>query len=541
MRVASLLVGCVLAGPALAQTQIPIPPFGSTFVAPLTRGFWFQAPIGLTITGLLVPNESLQPNQVVEVIRLPNAPPAYPSVIAGTQLFYDNATAAGTLINCSIPVSPGDFIGILGACTPGQGSATSHSSYAGAAGVFTSNILGAPVTLTRFGTQSGIASNGGNQPCWEEPTGALARIEVYVSGGTGFADKVRFGAGCYDDYNSFFEHFQTTPSIDLSNSGMRMLDTGTRYVVVPSVAALLDPTRAGSAATNLGLIDDSETSVTLSAPMPVPGGTTTTLNVCSNGHVSTVSNGAAFDYTPTPGEMLNWANTTWAVWRDMIPNAAGNVWFEEVGGKAYITWYNVVGYVGQVAGTTPSTFQLQFELATGSVDFVFGSLDTTSVSGWAGGEGWVVGFSPGGISSVTTPGTDLSVAVPQSFLVPRAELLALAHDGSARPVIGTVCSLDTANVPANCLLGATLLGLAGLNPGIPLDGLGLPGCFLHVTIDASHIWLPAGGVGSTLFAIPNDPGLAGLEMNSQGAALVPGVNAAGAATSNGLKLTLDVN
>ncbi|MCA8967383.1 MAG: hypothetical protein KDC48_21055, partial [Planctomycetes bacterium] len=238
----------------------------------------------------------------------------------------------------------------------------------------------------------------------------------------------------------------------------------------------------------------------------------------------------------------NWANATWAVWRDMIPGptGGGDVWFEEIGGVAYITWLNVVGYVGTAPGTTPSTFQLQFEIATGNVDFVFQSMDTVSISGWAGGEGWVVGYSPGGPSSSSTPAVDLSTAAPATFLVPHAELLALRHDATARPVIGTNIALETTNVPANCALGATLFGLTEINPGLDLTGLGMPGCFQFVTIDASQIWFPVQGVGSTPFSLPNNPAFAGVELKTQGVALVPGANTLGAQSSNGMKLTLDL-
>ena len=48
-------------------------------------------------------------------------------------------------------------------------------------------------------------------------------------------------------------------------------------------------------------------------------------------------------YSPTSAEFLGWSNPTWAVWRDFICNGADNVYFEEVGGVAYVTWLNVVG------------------------------------------------------------------------------------------------------------------------------------------------------------------------------------------------------
>lgn len=117
----------------------------------------------------------------------------------------------------------------------------------------------------------------------------------------------------------------------------------------------------------------------------------------------------------------------------------------------------------------------------------------------------------------------------------------LSYSASARPVIGTTISLDTASVPAATLVGATVFGFTELNPGIDLTPLGMPGCTQYLAIDSSQVWVPAGGVGTTSFAIPNVPAFAGIEIFSQGAALAPGVNALGGLTSNALKLVLDVN
>lgn len=117
----------------------------------------------------------------------------------------------------------------------------------------------------------------------------------------------------------------------------------------------------------------------------------------------------------------------------------------------------------------------------------------------------------------------------------------LGHLASARPVLGTNISLDTTNVPAAALVGATLLGLTELNPPLDLSVLGMPGCYQHISIDASTMWVVASGVGSTVFTIPNVSAFAGLVISTQGAALVPGANAMGALTSSALRLTLDIN
>lgn len=185
MLTRTVCAGLVLA--TAASAQINLPPYGSMFQsATATRGLWFTAPVPFVITGLRVPNELAQPFQVVEVTSLGTTPPpVFSATVLGTQLFYNNQTAAGTIIPCSIPVQAGEVIGINGACTSLQGGGTHYNSYGTPAGPFVSDILGNPVTLTRFGTQFGIASTGGNHPVWTEPGGALSRVEIYVQPASG--------------------------------------------------------------------------------------------------------------------------------------------------------------------------------------------------------------------------------------------------------------------------------------------------------------------------------------------------------------------
>jgi len=392
-----------------------------------------------------------------------------------------------------------------------------------------------------------ITTNG-NPTLHEEgqgPVGVANRVLDWIADGIGGYLVVRnttcaaaepYGTGCLAEFGSFYEHFTTTPSIDLSNRAFELVYTGGGYTAITATTAFVTPS---ATATNLGLGDDDETTVALSAALPYPGGTTTSLNVCSNGHVSTASNGAAFDYTPTPAEFLGWPNATWAVWRDMIPTSTGpdNVWFEEVGGVAYITWLNVVGYVGTSPGTTPSTFQLQFHLASGTVDFVFGSLDTVSVSGWAGGEGWVVGFSPAGPSA--DPGSmDLTTALPVTTYATDVSPLTLS--ASVAPMVNTTIQLITTNIPTGAPFGAVMFGLATYNPGLNLAGIGMPGCFQYTDSLATLLFFPLGSSSvSTPFVVPNAPGLV---LNAQGLAYAPAASPTtplGALSSNGLALRIN--
>jgi hypothetical protein len=532
MRTSFLLATLGLAG--IASAQIPIPSFGFTYIAAQTRGYWFQAPpVGGVVVGISVPNEGAQAFQAIEFIDLGTTPPpAFPTTVNGTQLYYSNNTTAGSTVATAIPLIPGNYYGVLGCCTATVGDPNSYNSYAAAAGTFASTILGTPTTLTRFGTQFGISA-GGNNACWSEPGGTISRVDLTIAPASGtLATNTTLGQGCGGSFSSFYEHFTTTPSIDLSNTSFQMLNTGGGYVVIPGVATYLAPS---ATAQNLNLTDDSEATVTLSSAFNYPGGSTTSLVVCSNGHITTASNGAAFDFTPTPAEFLGWANPTWAVWRDMIPNATGNVKFEEVGGVAYITWDGVIGYVGTAPGTVTSTFQLQFSLTNGSVGFAFQSMDTVSISTWAGGEGWIVGYSGPGANA--NPGnTDISALT--SITLGTADVLPLALTGTTRPVTGTNWDLSLANVPANGFVGIDVFGLS--DPGInDLFFIGAPGCGARSSLEATSAWIVSGASHTYSLAIPNVPSLVNFNLFTTSVVFQsPATNAFGAITANGIQGTV---
>lgn len=116
----------------------------------------------------------------------------------------------------------------------------------------------------------------------------------------------------------------------------------------------------------------------------------------------------------------------------------------------------------------------------------------------------------------------------------------LALASSARPVLGTTIDLVTTGT-GNGQLGATLLSLSRFDPGIPLSGLGMTGCFEYAGLDVPFLFMPAGGTARVSLAIPGDPRFATVEIHSQSIAFIPGINPFGATTSNGLTLRLDAN
>jgi hypothetical protein len=357
-------------------------------------------------------------------------------------------------------------------------------------------------------------------------------IEVTYGPASGFAYSVPYGAGCINTPDvSSYEHFTTSAAFDLSNTAISLFHIGTGYLAVPGVVSYVPPS---AAATTLALIDDSEAPVTLSAPMRVGTSTyTTSLMVCSNGFVSAgAGNGTAYD--PVPATFLNAPRTWWsACWHDYDPGIVGGgvVKFEEVGGIAYVTWDGVWDFVGTSAANA-NTFQIQFEIASGTVHYVYQTISTQ-------GNGRLVGVSDGGASA--DPGSmDISAALPLSYNAAVFAVTPLAFASSARPVLGTTINLNSSNIPSAGVIGLTILGMTEFTAGIDLSFLGMPTCSLYASLDVTAGFIPALGTGSTPFPLPAVPSLAGTIVLSQSTVLVPGINPFGFITSNGVRLILNV-
>ncbi len=159
---------------------IPIPKYSTTYsYSGHTRGFFFQAPTNFTIIGLQVPDEKNFGKQNVAVYKMTSKPPSYPSTSSGGLVFFKAGAPSSSVISCNLSFKAGDWVGVLGAC----GDKTiMHNSYGN--GPYNSNILGKPVTLTRFITQNNIASTSGNNP-YAASVGSLGRVKLFVKGQPG--------------------------------------------------------------------------------------------------------------------------------------------------------------------------------------------------------------------------------------------------------------------------------------------------------------------------------------------------------------------
>jgi len=336
------------------------------------------------------------------------------------------------------------------------------------------------------------------------------------------AFNTNYGLGCVQSFNSFYELFGTSGAFDLTGTSMTMLNIGTGYLALTGTATYFAPT---GAATALVLGDDAEVTVPLTTPFPVGGGTTSGLTVCSNGFVS-VATGNLTPYSPVATTFLGWPQTAFAGnWHDYNPSIAGSgpVRFEEAGGFVYITWDGVYSY----ATTAPDTWQLQFDTASGNVNFVWVTASTQ-------GNARLVGYSPGGASQ--NPGsTDLSIQLPLTITVsngPELIPLGIAATGVASP--GATVTLDATNIPVGSPFGAVLFGLLKFNPGLPIPGM--PGCFQYNEGAATSLFIaPATGVP---FTAPTGTTFLGVLIQAQAAVFAPGATPLGVIASGGVEILL---
>lgn len=339
----------------------------------------------------------------------------------------------------------------------------------------------------------------------------------------GFATAIAYGEGCIDAASASLYELFAPNTFDMANLTLQFLPTGNGYAVLPTAPQWFTPTSA-----NLGLGDD-----TVSAPLPLgfafpyPGGSTTDVQMSSNGFVRLVAGGNSECCAGNVQLFLDGLPRFSGSWCDLNPAAGGSTHFDvdPANGAAYVTWLGVPEYG---LGST-QTFQVAF-FASGMVELRFGNcapLTRQVLTGW----------TPGG--GAKDPGsTDLSALA--GVIVTSPDKDALWHRGDSRPVVGGTATLLTGGMPAGTLLGANVFGFTEFLPGIDLTALGMAGCHQYTSVDASQFLLPSGGLATVQLAVPNNPAFAGVVLRSQGLALVPGYTAAGAITSNGVRLTIDV-
>lgn len=251
---------------------------------------------------------------------------------------------------------------------------------------------------------------------------ATAPGYAYVAANqTNCATTVDYGVGCVEQRNSFSENFPNAAAFDLSGQTITMLRQPGGYLVLNSIpGTIVTPSATAAIIANA---DDTTSTVALSAPLPVPGGTTSALVVDSNGKIALAGTGNGSDLSPTVNELLANPSTTLAViWRDLNPAAAGSgkIKFEEVAGIAYVTWDGVYNF----NTTLPMTAQVQLNLGTGDITVVYGPCTSNGIL--------VAGFSVAG-PSTRNNAIDLSTALANPLAIADGEIQGVKLTTSGKP------------------------------------------------------------------------------------------------------------
>jgi len=355
---------------------------------------------------------------------------------------------------------------------------------------------------------------------------------VPVLSGAGCATKLVYGEGCVSRPDGVYELFGNTaggtvlPDIMASGTTISVLRTGNEYTVIDSIPGTYLPPSAGATVVATG--DDDFGTVALSAPMPVPGGVTNSLQVAMNGYVhltDTVPAGNS-DWSPTLAEFEAFADPTiCGPWYDWSPNQAGQVVAEEIGGVVYVTWDQVQPF----NGTATDTWQYQFDLASGNCTIVFDTMTFTGASTW---HTPLFGASAGAATNVES--TDWSASLLNGVTINDQGTSPLALDSNL-PVLGTNWDLTTSNIDALSPISITVFGNAQ-GPGLPMTAIGFnaPGCSVWVDVVNGSLSAPSvGGTSVTVFPIPSNPVLQGFQLSAQSVCLTL-ANQANLLTSNGL-------
>jgi len=341
------------------------------------------------------------------------------------------------------------------------------------------------------------------------------------------ANNTNYGVGCNGPRVSAtaYELFPAN-TIDLSNTSVRLTPTGTGYLFTPGTGTNYTHTVAG-----LALGDDAVGTLALPTPFNYPGGSTSTLSICSNGYIWMQSPNTLADFTPTTAELFSNPARLMPMWCDGVPDGTTNVAnvFAEVdtlNNKAYVSWLNIPIF-NTVGGAM--NVQCELDLTSGAVEYRYGAISCGNFA--------LVGWTPGTGASVVDAGSiDLTAALPSTFTTVSPEAgFVVSLAATAAPIIGTTMSFQTTGVPASGL-SFYLLSAGQLNPGVNLGILGAPACFAYITLPEALSVLQIGAPTATAsFAIPNDPFFAGQSFYSQVAAVDPTANALGFTTSNGVR------
>lgn len=321
-------------------------------------------------------------------------------------------------------------------------------------------------------------------------------------------------------------------------------------------------------------------------PFPLGGTTYSHMHISDNGNLQ-LSNagvpaplGMPMMFTPTTATFVAASPKVCALFANITGfGVGGRIFVKRTAALCTITWKSVRNY-GSYSAISPR-FDFQVTLyPSGEVHMVFGP-GCTNISPVGGNIPAICGITPGGGAAVP-PSSDLSLGVsttdsttyelwPVSGMFDLAstairfvpnqpgytvQVLGQAANCSAVSSYGTSCSnlllealtwptlgngsftMKTSNIQPVVMTAFVAWGTGVVNPGQPLDNIGMAGCSAYTNMDIGLFPTgPAWQVHTSSFAIPNVPSLAGLVCSTQALAFST-TNAAGLTVSNGLQLTL---
>ncbi len=370
------------------------------------------------------------------------------------------------------------------------------------------------------------------------------------------------GVACGGAGASFYQLFGPGEPFDLQNRSLLLTPDQVAapggYTVTAGNAAP-DLVRIG---TRISTTDDALVTVALPITFAFPGGSTSTIKVCTNGFVWLSSTPTTTDPTPSALDLLgnnssNYPARLAPLWFNLHPGRNVSTHpqsglysnIDTSGGLGnvvvYLTWRETgVNNSVSAGGHCLDTFQVVLHESTMQVEFRYGSIQS------AQGGGALVGFSrgsQGGGQNASNPGSrDLSAQVPFTVAGPEgAPGFTLAAStpvvpGSNRAIHGTLVSLTASSIPVGDDIGFWLYDFAALQPSLPHPFL-RPGCLqsvLQPTLWAIGFgWTPGGSTTCPVpFQVPN--GFAGATICFQLVTWNLVAGPLGAHTTNGVLLRL---
>lgn len=361
------------------------------------------------------------------------------------------------------------------------------------------------------------------------------------------AANVRYGTGCYASSDSRYQWFTDAAAAGsaLTGQSLQFLANGNDYVALWGGGSFVAPTASATVLTGFAPNDDDGVlTVNLGSPLPIPGGTTSTLVVHSNGNLWFGDNLTSLtdDWIPVPADLLDAPNGGFWSWHDFDIGEAGSgqIKFEEVGSLSFVTWDDVESY--PTGTTNRSTVQFQLDRSSGNVTIVWVTVDTNTTS--INGDATMVGYSPGGPSqdlgsqsfAALSPTTTSINLAPLSL---RAGPAPISTAAAGTNVVYTTDDMREFTAGSGAFLGILIFSTGSL-PGVDLGFLGAPGCAANVaSLDVIVPMVGATATQTVTFPLPAGVP-AGVQVFAQSANLVApnslpnGQNAFGLLTSNGV-------